>query len=184
MSQESISNETFTNSQIALNQVPQLQSLTLLPISPKHRIINTTLAFSVTGILLVLLSLVRFQSVFELPTPLQLAYPYAFAVILVLGSWWGSYHLLADKRIKYALREQDISLQSGLIFRSLACQPILRVQHVELKRGPLARLAGLASLRVYSAGGSLYTFEIPGIELSVAEQLRQFILDHKDVSAK
>ena len=184
MSLEGMPNETFTNSQITLRQLPQLQSLVLQPISPRYRVINTTLALCITGILLILMSVIRFQSMFELPTPLQLAYPYAFAVILLLGCWWGTYHWLADKRIKYALREQDISLQSGLIFRSLACQPILRVQHVELKRGPLARLAGLASLRVYSAGGSLYTFEIPGIELAVAEQLRQFILDHKDVSAK
>ena len=184
MSQQSVPNETFSNSLIELNALPQIQSLELQSISPRYQIINIGLACSVTVAILVLISIFRYQPWFEIPLPLFNAYPYAFVIILVLGCVWGSYHLLADKRIKYALREQDISLQSGLIFRRLACQPILRVQHVELKRGPLVRMAGLASLRVYSAGGALHTFEIPGIELHVAEQLRQFILDHKDVSAK
>ena len=91
-------------------------------------------------------------------------------------------HFFADPLIKYALREQDLSLQSGLVFRSLSCQPILRVQHVELKRGPIDRKVGLAKLQVFSAGGALHTFEIPGLPIEDAESIRQFIISHKDAN--
>jgi membrane protein YdbS with pleckstrin-like domain len=70
------------------------------------------------------------------------------------------------------------------VFRGLSCQPILRVQHVEVKRGPFDRWAGLAKLQVFSAGGEMHTFEIPGLPLERAQRIRQYILDHKDVSAR
>ena len=60
-------------------------------------------------------------------------------------------------------------------------QPITRIQHIELKRGPIERKVGLARLQVFSAGGEMHTFEIPGLPLETAQQLRQFILQHKDM---
>jgi len=184
MTLDTTTNETFTNTSLTSQALPQLDELHLEAISPYYRVINIGVACSVAFIFIVIASGLRYQPFFELPEPLSIAYPYIVLGLSVLGSLWASYHFFADPLIKYALREQDLSLQSGLVFRSLSCQPILRVQHVELKRGPLARLAGLASLQVFSAGGATHTFEIPGIELAVAERLRQFILDHKDVSAK
>jgi membrane protein YdbS with pleckstrin-like domain len=93
-----------------------------------------------------------------------------------------TYTILSDKRKFYSLREQDLSYRSGLIFRKTVSQPMLRIQHVELKRGPIDRKVGLAKLQVFSAGGALHTFEIPGLPLETAENIRQFILDHKDVN--
>jgi membrane protein YdbS with pleckstrin-like domain len=186
-------NETFSNAQLnaittnentSASDIPQLYQLNLEAISPRYRVINISLAFGIAFVLIMVASALRYQSFFMLPEPLAIAYPYIIIGICVLGCLWTTYHFFADPLIKFALREQDLSLQSGLVFRSLSCQPILRVQHVELKRGPIARLAGLASLQVFSAGGATHTFEIPGIEVEVAERLRQFILDHKDVSAK
>lgn len=87
------------------------------------------------------------------------------------------------KHKHFALREQDLSYASGLIFKKVVTQPILRIQHIELKRGPVARKIGLASLQVFSAGGSLHTFEIPGLPLKTAEAIRHFILQHKDINA-
>ena len=58
----------------------------------------------------------------------------------------------------------------------------MRIQHIEIERGPLERSAGLATLQVFSAGGAHHTFEIPGLTYEKAIELRQFILNHKDVS--
>jgi membrane protein YdbS with pleckstrin-like domain len=60
-------------------------------------------------------------------------------------------------------------------------QPLSRIQHIELKRGPLERSAGLATSHVYSAGGGAHTFEIPGLPVEQAQGLRQFILQHQDL---
>lgn len=168
----------------AVEQLPKLEAQHLLAVSPRYRVVNLLITVVTTLVLLAVITVIRFQSYFPIDTPLVAAYPFIVGVIVVLSMWRFIYHVFADVRVKYGVREQDISLQKGLIFRSLACQPILRVQHVELKRGPFSRMAGLSALRVFSAGGAMHTFEIPGLELHVAQQLRQFILDHKDLSAK
>lgn len=174
----------FSNNQLSVDEIPSFKTLALVPISKKYRALNIfsigLIALALTGIVTGL----RFQRFWSLPDNLLLAYPYVVAGIVAIGGVWALYHFFADVRIFYAIREQDISKQSGLIFRKLSCQPILRVQHVEVNRGPLDRWAGLASLQVFSAGGEMYTFEIPGLSLSRAEQLREFILAHKDIGAR
>jgi membrane protein YdbS with pleckstrin-like domain len=120
---------------------------------------------------------------FTLPDELQPLVKWAYAAILVITLWNFIYHYLADPLKQYALREHDLNYQSGLIFRSLVSQPILRIQHIEIKRGPIERKAGLATLQVFSAGGVSHTFNIPGLEYDKAVSLRQFILDHKDLAA-
>ena len=174
----------FSNKHIQTSELPRLQELALTPISRRYRIINLSAISAIALVLLSIVTALRFQSLFELPEDLVFAYPYICSVIFGLAFLWATYHFFADTKITYAVREQDVSKQSGLIFRKLSCQPILRVQHVELNRGPLERWAGLASLQVFSAGGEMYTFEIPGLELEKAQKIRQFILDHKDVSAR
>ena len=144
----------FSNNQLSVEEIPSLQTLALLPISKKYRTLNILSIGLIALVLIGIASALRLQSFF------------------------------ADVRIFYAIREQDISKQSGLIFRKLSCQPILRVQHVEVNRGPLDRWAGLASLQVFSAGGEMHTFEIPGLSIERAEQLREFILAHKDIGAR
>ncbi len=182
--QSTAQNPVFSNNQLNVEDIPNLQTLALLPISKKYRAINI---FSIGLIALVLLSIatgIKYQPFWSIPEDLLKAYPYIVTAIVALATIWALYHVFADVRIFYAIREQDISKQSGLIFRKLYCQPILRVQHVEVNRGPLDRWAGLASLQVFSAGGEMHTFEIPGLTLDKAEQLREFILAHKDIGAR
>tara|TARA_Y100001937_G_scaffold108216_1_gene151636 strand:+ start:82 stop:681 length:600 start_codon:yes stop_codon:yes gene_type:complete len=182
--QSTAQNPVFSNNQLNVEDIPNLQSLALLPISKKYRAINI---FSIGLIALVLLSIatgIKYQPFWSIPEDLLKAYPYIVTAIVALATIWALYHVFADVRIFYAIREQDISKLSGLIFRKLSCQPILRVQHVEVNRGPLDRWAGLASLQVFSAGGEMHTFEIPGLTLDKAEQLREFILAHKDIGAR
>ena len=176
--------EGFSNEPLSQQNLPALDLLVLTPVSKKYRTINLGVCSTVTLLLLSALTAARYQPWLRVPDDLHNAYPYACLVIFILGFLWFTYHFFADKKVKFAVREQDISKESGLVFRQLSCQPILRVQHVELKRGPLDRWAGLASLQVFSAGGEMHTFEIPGLEIDEANQIRQFILDHKDVSAR
>ena len=174
----------FSNKQLSVDEIPSLQTLALVPISKKYRVLNIVSIILIALVLISIATALKFQSFWSLPEELLQAYKYVVAAILILSSVWALYHFFADVRIFYSIREQDISKQSGLIFRKLSCQPILRVQHVEVNRGPLDRWAGLASLQVFSAGGEMHTFEIPGLSLERAEQLREFILAHKDIGAR
>ncbi|MDG1254053.1 MAG: PH domain-containing protein, partial [Glaciecola sp.] len=79
------------------------------------------------------------------------------------------------------VREQDITLFKGLIFRKVITQPICRIQHIEVKRGPIDRKVNLAKLHVYSAGDIAQTFEIPGLDFTLANSIRNELLAHKDM---
>lgn len=178
------SGESFSNRLLSPETLPGLESIGFSPVSPAYRKLNLSVAAITTLLFTGSVTAVRLQPFFSLPEALEDVYPFFASGGLLLGAIWLTYHWLADQRVGYALREQDVSLKRGLFFRKIICQPILRVQHVQLKRGPLERMAGLATLQVFSAGGAMHTFEVPGLTLERAEQIRQFILDHKDLSAR
>lgn len=75
----------------------------------------------------------------------------------------------------YAIRQNDISYKSGLIFFSMTSIPFNRIQHVEVSQGPLGRLFDLASVKVYTAGGSTSDLSIGGLKKEEAHKLRDHI---------
>ncbi|MEG3768331.1 PH domain-containing protein [Alteromonas sp. 14N.309.X.WAT.G.H12] len=179
-----MSDEVFSNKTVSPQTLPDLAELAFAPISAAYGKVNLGIVVTITTVLLLIALGVRFQPFTVLPAPLFAVSYYGLMVIPIMGTLLAVYQWFADKQIKYALREQDLSLTQGLIFRRLVSQPILRIQHIELKRGPLDRLAGLAKLQVFSAGGAGHTFEIPGLPIAQAQKIRQFILAHKDIGAR
>jgi membrane protein YdbS with pleckstrin-like domain len=179
----SISSESnFSNQAVNTEQLPSLIDLELQPISPSYAKANRYINLFSTMILMLIALAIAYQPFFELNNKIQNIIMFVIWGIGFLGLLTTYYEALADVRKFYALREQDISYRSGLIFRKTVSQPILRIQHVELKRGPIDRKIGLAKLQVFSAGGAMHTFEIPGLLLEEAESIRQFILSHKDTN--
>lgn len=160
-----------------LPKISQLQQQSLAPIYPKVRLALTSIFFSV---LLIIGGITLKQTIKPLPTSAVPIIEYILLVIAIVAIIEIVYIFFADRQKKYALRELDLHFTSGLIFRKTVSQPILRIQHVELKRGPIDRKVGLAKLQVFSAGGAMHTFEIPGLPIEEAESIRQFIISHKD----
>lgn len=76
-----------------------------------------------------------------------------------------------------AIRDHDIAFKSGLWFQRTVLLPFTRVQHAEVTAGPLQRKFGLASLKLYTAGGSAVDLNIPGLSRERAERLRDHILE-------
>jgi len=54
--------------------------------------------------------------------------------------------------------------------------PVRRMQHVDLSRGPIERLFGLATLVVFTAGNEGSAFRVPGLPVHVAQELRDRIV--------
>lgn len=80
-------------------------------------------------------------------------------------------------RVKaYGIRQRDIVYLNGLIFRVTTVIPFNRVQHAEIKNGPVDRLFGLARLKIYTAGGSQSDMTIPGLTLETAEKIKDLII--------
>lgn len=171
----------FTNAIMDSSNLPQIQQLEQQPLSEKYASINLKLNAGFTLFVLIIGIALYFQPFFELNQNFKQALPYVITAITILGLLVTSHGYQSDIRKSYSLRDLDLHYSSGLFFRKVVSQPITRIQHIELKRGPIDRKVGLAKLQVFSAGGSMHTFEIPGLPLESAQQLRQFIIEHKDV---
>lgn len=74
----------------------------------------------------------------------------------------------------YAIGSDQIDLEHGWLIVTRTVVPMTRVQHVELKRGPLADRFDLAALEIFTAAGSV---EIPALDRSEGERIRQQIAD-------
>ena len=172
----------FTNDLVQTRTITT-ENLLLSALSPRYRKINmiTSAVFGV--IVLAILALATSELFFDLPENADFFVKIGYSVVTFVTLWSVVYHFFADPLKMYALREHDLNYQSGLIFKSLVSQPILRIQHIEISRGPIERRAGLATLQVFSAGGIAHTFNIPGLVHEDAVSLRQFILDHKDLAS-
>ncbi|MDC8832537.1 PH domain-containing protein [Alteromonas gilva] len=171
-----------TNLPLQSSELPSLASLPAEPISPRYRILNLGLCVFFTLLITVILVGVRLQPWYDLPVEGEFGVSVAAFGVFILGSLSFGYHFFADRLIFYTIREQDIILYKGLFFKKVICQPVLRIQHIDIQRGPFERYFGLATLKVYSAGGSDHTLAIPGLPKDVAERLRQFVLDHSDLT--
>lgn len=76
----------------------------------------------------------------------------------------------------YALRQKDVVYKKGIFFQSTTSIPFNRVQHCEIKQGPIERIFGLKSLEIYTAGGHSSDLRIAGLEGEKAQQLKEFII--------
>ena len=73
------------------------------------------------------------------------------------------------RRWRYEVTTTDVLIRSGLVVVKTSVIPMVRVQHVETKQGPVLKANGLALVTVTTAGSS---FEIPGLATDEAEALR------------
>lgn len=88
---------------------------------------------------------------------------------LLLALWLP---MLAWARWAWLIRDHDLMIASGVVFRSVMSIPLTRVQHVDVQQGPLERAFGLARVQIYTASGAGADGVIPGIDLADAEALR------------
>jgi len=172
----------FSNKILLNEQIPTIEDIGSQPLSEKYAPMNRLSKLVVTLLIVVVLATVYWQSLITLPEKIRFILPYIIWAVALLGLLQALYSSYADLKKTYTLRELDLNYCSGLIFRKTLSQPITRIQHIELKRGPIERQFGLATLQVFSAGGATHTFEIPGLPVEVAQKLRHFILHHKDVA--
>ncbi|TVP94363.1 MAG: hypothetical protein EA374_07055 [Acholeplasmatales bacterium] len=72
----------------------------------------------------------------------------------------------------YAIKEEEIDIQFGLIVIRRALIPMRRVQHVDIEYGPIMRHFHLASLSITTAGSN---HTIPALDIDTARTLHQQI---------
>ena len=106
--------------------------------------------------------------------------PALLAVALLLGAWIGG------KQYRYTYWKLDadgLAIRRGRLWQRETRVPATRVQHLDLKRGPLQRQRRLATLVVHTAGTRHSAVTVPHLDEGDAERLRDRLgrqIDHDD----
>lgn len=77
-------------------------------------------------------------------------------------------------RWRYQIYDQEIYIQNGIMIVTRTLVPMIRVQHVDTKQGPILKRYGLASLTISTAAT---THEIPALLEDEAYALRDQIAE-------
>lgn len=178
-----MSKDAFSNHPITPEDLPQVSAQYFTPLSNTYIKVNLMCRLVFWLVVVSALLILYWQPWVALPKLLELYLPQIQLAAGGFGLLSSAYGILADKNKGYAIREHDFSYRSGVIFQSVVSQPILRIQYVELKHGPIDRHFGLASLEIFSAGGTMHTFAIPGLPEEKAREIRSYVLTHSDITA-
>lgn len=98
----------------------------------------------------------------------------SLAIVMILTPYLAVYLFpgITWRRWRYEVRDTEIEIQRGIFIIKRTLIPMVRVQHVETKQGPLLRKYDLASVEISTAAT---VHEIPALDLHEADELRQFI---------
>ncbi len=82
------------------------------------------------------------------------------------------------RRLSYRLTERMLHSVHGWIFHTDTLVPFVRVQHLDVTRGPLDKMFGTASLVVHTAGTHNSIVTVNGLAPDRAAEIRDVIREH------
>jgi membrane protein YdbS with pleckstrin-like domain len=169
----------FENSQIEVDLLPQLEEITLKPLQRNYLKAQMLLSLIWILILLIIISIIfialpewsQKKVLLFIATPIFLL----IGVLPMIITYFGFY------RKGYAVRQRDILYKTGLFWRKTVILPFIRIQHSEVTHGPIDRMYKLASLKLFTAGGSTSDLSIPGLLDVEAHKLKDYIAQKTDL---
>jgi membrane protein YdbS with pleckstrin-like domain len=163
----------FSNEELLPEQLPRAESVTYQPLEREYLQVRTLGSFLFFFLLLIGLTILVAAN----PALRKLWF------IGIAASVWTAWLALNQWYIRrsfemegYALRQRDLFHREGLFWRTQTVIPFNRVQHCEVAQGPIEKRYGLASLKVFTAGGDSSDLTIRGISLERARRLRAFVM--------
>ncbi len=82
------------------------------------------------------------------------------------------------RRLRYGLTDRLLQVVRGWLFHTDTIVPFVRVQHLDVTRGPLDKMFGTATLVVHTAGTRNSIVTVPGLAPDRAGQIRDIIREH------
>jgi uncharacterized protein len=110
--------------------------------------------------------------------------PLSLAVLAGLPGFGAWLAIKQFRRTHWRLDSAGFGLRRGRMWRQETRVPASRVQHLDLRRGPLERRLGLATLVIHTAGTRHSAVTVRGLDAADAERLRDRLghqIDHDDV---
>ena len=169
---------TFQNPTISISELPRSADIDFSILDRRYAPLCLAIVVFVecVFVLAALIALTVFSGMREFintaPGSLVIILSFIILVWIALKTW------LTAAAIRFSLRQHDLVVRTGIFWRSETVQPLRRVQHVELTRGPLDKRFGLANVKLFSAGTGQSTFVVPGLEVTNAEKVKAYILDY------
>ena len=146
----------------------------LLPVEPGYKNV-LRVRIAITWLVLIGISLIINAVLFD-ETRLSGALPAALAALGL------SSVAVAPKRIynrlRYELTERLLRVVRGWLFHRDTIVPLVRVQHLDVLRGPLDKIFGTASLVIHTAGTHNSIVTLPGLAPDRATEMRDAIREH------
>ena len=82
------------------------------------------------------------------------------------------------RRLRYGLTERLLQVVRGWLFHTDTIVPFVRVQHLDVTRGPLDKMFGTAGLVIHTAGSHNSIVTVPGLPPERAAEIRDIIREH------
>ena len=162
----------ISNEQVDIDLLPNFISVDYEPMAAKAPW-EALIGWLITYAILLTVAVV-FMTILTVPIDVIL---YFLVGLFVLVSWTSYVIFAGHKKRGLAVRELDILYKRGLIWRAVTIIPFNRIQHIESHRGPIERKLGLATLKIYTAGGASSDIAMSGLSAHRASQLRELILN-------
>ncbi len=159
------------NPQIEMGQLPSVNNIEFKKLAPTYK----KTEYIGTSILFGFLLIGCFIAFFNIPadySSISYGIFVAWAVFFALSMYLaGKQYDLAG----YAVRAHDVVHKHGVWWRTVTTIPFNRMQHCEISQGPVQNIFGLATLRVFTAGGTSSDLTIDGLEHEEAKKIKGFI---------
>ena len=168
----------FENLDISQEDLPRAESVTWLGMDQK--LVRAMLVQATIVVVIISVGMGGLQIVFNL------AFAEENINISIGGLWflipalsWPGFvwPVISVPRKGYAVRDKDILYKSGVFWRTITAIPFNRIQHVEKSSTPLERHFEIATLQLFTAGGTGGDLKIHGLPADTTEKLRVYILD-------
>lgn len=161
----------YHNNLVDINSLPTIGELNFSALDPKYVTLSVIETIISWLFILIPLAIVTFF----LP---DLAIPYwvfpVFIIIAILSTIYSRASALAKG---FLLRDKDILYKEGVWWQKRTSVSFKRIQHVDLTHGPIERKFELATIKFFTAGGSLADLKVSGLKNAQAESIRNLIID-------
>jgi len=161
----------FENLEVHLDQLPDFKSVELNSVQKRYK----KLIWINEGLVFILLFALPIVAFFFEPVPIWIPIVVLAILSFVLALRATEIEKGFPLRL-FGIRQYDIIYQSGFFYFTETVIPYNRIQHVEIKQGPLSRFFNLYSLRLYTAGASSGDLIIDGLDKETAKKLKAKVL--------
>ncbi|MFO7721458.1 MAG: PH domain-containing protein [Gillisia sp.] len=159
--------ENFSNKEIDLSSLPNYEAVDFHPISSQY-LKKVLVEFGV--LLLIAFTAIAGMYFYQIDTGYIYSGIVIFTLFFVFKLW---NNIKMQEEYAYAVRERDVLYRRGYIINRTTVVPFNRIQHATISRGILDKFFGIATLNIFTAGGSGSDIQIPGLEPELALRLKE-----------